>query len=565
MTTKKIFASIIPALFIGLGAFFFFKAAIPQIFKYIDQQSYVQVQSELLDTDLQWTPNASGDYIYTLSGFYEYVYEDVQYTYKREETDVRDSSYHYMSKRNKEAILQEWKEEEAKVLYIDPENPEKIQEIQEIGAPFWALLIGLPLIFIVVGVLIIRGIFKHKEIDYDNIEKPWLFKKNWKHNHISCDTVARNRGMIIIAVFSNVIAFTVFGVYANEVGIDSPELALIMIFPIVGVLLLANAFSKIKDLAKNGTASLKLDPFPGSIGGHVGGVISFSNKLPKSSMIEIKLSCIKVTISTGNGKNRRETLLWQTTGFVYLNENRKHGQFRLNVPSELKSSHLTRQGIHWNIVSIISYDNGHFERQFDIPVYETVQKSTIALDSEEHPQAKQFAFELINDVTEFTEKEGGYTLRYPNFRILKAFLVFGLLFGGGLLALVYFNFKDPFLPFLFNIGFGFIGAIFFGIAIFEGFYTLKVDMQAEKVKVDHKWLGISFKVRTISRNEISEFKIGPYLNSDTNDGKHTAYHKISLVYNGKKTAVAIRLKNNTTAKQMKDFFDRYYNLSSVNI
>ncbi|HET8860842.1 hypothetical protein [Marivirga sp.] len=560
MTAKKVLASIIPALFIALGSFFLFKVSIPQVFKFIEQQSFVQVEAELIETNLEWRLNDSDKYIYTLSAIYEYEFNDVQYSYKREETDVRDTTYHYMTKTNKEAILQEWKEEEAKAFYIDPSKPEKTQKLQDIGAAFWALLIGLPSLFVLVGGLIIVGIFKHKKIDYASIAEPWLFKTNWKNNHISCSTIASNRGMIIVTVFWNLFAFTLFGIMVNKYGIDSTQLLLIIIFPIVGLGLLLSTFSKIIDLTKNGTAYLELDPFPGSIGGHFGGVIFFNKVLPKNSLVELKLNCVKVTISSGDDKSRRETLLWQTSGFVYLNKDLKSGQFRFDIPSELKPSDLTRQGIHWYVVSTISYDNGHFERQFEVPMYETSKKSSISMASEEHPEAKRFAIELINDVTEFTEKESGYTLRFPNFRILKTFLVFGSLLGGGLLALVYFNLQDQFLPFLFNIGFGFIGAIFFGLAIFEGFYTLKVDLEPGGIKVYHKWLGIPFKIKSIVKNEMAEFKIGPYLNSDTNSGKHTAYHKVSLIYNGKKTAVAIRLKNKATAQQMKDFFDRYYKL-----
>ncbi|WP_375580801.1 hypothetical protein ABWH96_07225 [Marivirga tractuosa] len=560
MTAKKVLASIFPLLFIGFGAFFLFKASIPQVFKAIEQQSFVQVEAELIETNLEWRLNDSDKYIYALSAIYEYEFNDVQYSHKREETDVRDTTYHYMTKSNKEAILQEWKEEEAKAFYIDPSEPEKIQKLQDIGAAFWALLIGLPSLFVLVGILMIVGVFKHKKIDYASIAEPWLFKTNWKNKHISCNTIASNRGMIIVTVFWNLFAFTMFGIMVNKYGIDSTELLLIIIFPIVGLGLLLSTFSKIIDLTKNGTAYLELDPFPGSIGGHFGGVIFFNKVLPKNSIVELKLNCIKVTISSGSNKNRRETLLWQTSGFVYLNKDSKSGQFRFDIPSELKPSDLTRKGIHWHVVSTISYDNGHFERQFEVPMYETSKKSSISVASEEHPEAKRFAIDLINDVTEFTEKESGYTLRFPNFRILKTFLVFGSFLGGGLLALVYFNLQDQFLPFLFNIGFGFIGAIFFSIAIFEGFYTLKVDLEPEKIKVCHKWLGIPFKIKSILKDEMAEFKIGPYLNSDTNSGKHTAYHKVSLICNERKTAVAIRLKNRATAEQMKDFFDQYYNL-----
>jgi hypothetical protein len=396
-----------------------------------------------------------------------------------------------------------------------------------------------------------------------NPTKPWLEKNAWQKPEIHCNTAASQRGAIFFTIFWNLIAFTVFGVFFNENGFEDPAIFGVSIFPLIGIGLLFNTASKISDLAKYGAASLIMDPFPASIGGNFGGTVQFKKTLPDDCTVEMKLTCIKVRY-TGSGKNRsrQEQLIWQSTGFAFIDEsNRKNAQFKIDIPSDLEESSLSIEGFQWTVVSTVSYDDHHFIRQFNIPVYKTAERSSVAVDSKSHPDAKKHASELINDVTEFTKNGNEYTLNFPNFRILRLSVVLGILLGGGVLSFTIYSIFNEFLPLMLTIIFGLIGTIFFGLAIFEGFYTLRVHLKPEEIIAEHKWLGIPFKTNHIAKTVLKSFSIGDYVQSNTNNGKHTAYYKISaLQTHGKPGAVAIRLKNMATAEQMKHFFELYYKL-----
>lgn len=556
---KKIIASIFPLIFLSAGLFFLIKAVIPAIVTSFKQRSLVEVRGQLSESNLDWEANDKGQFIYRLTAVYQYKYEGKTYTVQREEIDTRDSVYHYMTKRNKETILSEWSEEPDRVFHIYPTSPEKQYEVQDIGVPFWILLVVLPCLLAFIGLYILVKIFTSKKDDHVELAEPWLQKTNWKSNHISCSTIASNRGMIIVTVFWNLIAFTVLYFVIRESGFKNPLLFFIGVFPLIGIVLIVNIYAKIADLRRNGTATLELNPYPASIGGHFGGLIHFKNAFPKNSIIELKLNCIKVTYSSGNHKSRKESLIWQSTGFAFVNDDLRSAKYRFDIPAGLQQSSLSNDGIHWNVKCTVSYDDNHFERSFEIPVYQTAQISTIEVDSKNNPEGKKHAFQLVNDVTEFTELGTGYIIRYPNFRIMKPFLVFGSLVGLALLTLTFFSLKNDILPLLFTCVVGFFGLVFFLLAIGEGFYTLKVDLNQGGIKVQHKWLGLPFKSKTIAKDEIEGFTVGDYLQSNDGKGSHTAYYKVSVVFmNGQKTSVAIRLRNKVTAEQMQDFFQQYF-------
>ncbi len=563
MSGKKLFASIIPAIFAVAGLFILIKVTIPLTLQWVENQNLSKVEGTLIETDLSWKPNDSGEYEYTLSAIYRYELHGKSSAVEITEGDKVDSSYHYITKRNKEAIIEEWKSESKKTLYIDPRLPEQHQEVQEIEAVFWLLIVLLPSLFTFLGLFLIYKIFKSKERELKDPSKPWLEKREWQTAHITCTTVKSKRGLIYFATFWNLIVFTIFGVVINENGFKDPVLLLIAVFPVIGIFLLFNALSKIVDLAKYSTAALQLDPFPASIGGDFGGQIHFKKAIPENSTIEITLSSIKVSYSgAGDDKSRSEDLMWQKSGFAYLNQSTlKQGEFKLKIPALLEETSLSREGTHWTVVATVSFDKHHFSRLFQIPVYKTEQNSLVEVDSSTHPAAKSYAAELINDVTEFAQTGNQYSLQFPNFRILKSSILLGILIGGGLLTGAVFNFINEDLPLLFTIMFFFFGFIFFGLALFEGFYTLKVHLKPEKLITQHRWMGIPIKKRSYLKEDIKSFTIGDYVRSNTNNGRHTAYYKISILdRKNESSAVAIRLKNRATADQMIHFFNTYYQL-----
>lgn len=274
------------------------------------------------------------------------------------------------------------------------------------------------------------------------------------------------------------------------------------------------------------------------------------------------MSCIKVTFfGQGRDKSRNEKLLWQSTGFAYFDNDKNKAAFKLSIPDNLLESTLNREGIYWSVVFTVSFNNNHFKRQFEIPVFKTGEQSNINLDSKNHPVSKDYASELINDVTEFSKDHHTYKLNFPNFRIFQTFIFTGFFVGASLLSLAFYSISYQELPILFSMVTFLFGSIFIGVSLFEGFYSLKVELSPTKITSMHKWLGITFKKVNVSKEFIHNFLVQDYVSLYKEHGKHTAYYKIVVVdNNNKKTTIAIRLKSTITAEQMKSFFINYYKL-----
>lgn len=277
MRLKHLLGSVVPLIFFVVGIFFLVKVGISYIKEWIEQQRFVEVSATLTDVYFDWKAGESSNYIYTINAYYQYEYNNNSYVVKKYEEDIRDSSYHYMVKRDKEAMIAGWQENPVTTLTIDPQKPEQFQYGKRIDFIFVLLFTLLPGSFIFFGAFMLYRNFKSKPVRLDNNLKPWLHK--WKSNVISCNTRANIKGTILIAIFWNFIAYTIILIYIQENSFDSPIILLIAIFPATGLFLIFKSFSNFFNFIKYGTAELKLDPFPAALGGDFAGQIVF-NKTP---------------------------------------------------------------------------------------------------------------------------------------------------------------------------------------------------------------------------------------------------------------------------------------------
>ena len=79
------------------------------------------------------------------------------------------------------------------------------------------------------------------------------------------------------AIFWNAIsAVTPFIAYREVVSNDNYIALVALLFPLVGIGLLIWALRRTFEWRRFGPAPVTLDPFPGSIGGHVGGTVDIN-------------------------------------------------------------------------------------------------------------------------------------------------------------------------------------------------------------------------------------------------------------------------------------------------
>ncbi len=208
---------------------------------------------------------------------------------------------------------------ETVTVYVNPQDP----TLAIIDRSLRWGLIGFKSIFLFVfgGVglgLIIFTLRAPKEKDQTAIkfvDKPWLVNDDWQTANIKSSSKATMYFTWFFAAIWNLISAPLPFVIYEEVTTKNNLPALIgLLFPVVGVGLLVWAIRRTLEWRRFGPAPVTLDPYPGSIGGHVGGTIDLNLPYDSNHHFSMTLICLRSYMS-GSGKNRsrREDARWQDT------------------------------------------------------------------------------------------------------------------------------------------------------------------------------------------------------------------------------------------------------------
>ncbi|MDH3641773.1 MAG: hypothetical protein OES38_06735, partial [Gammaproteobacteria bacterium] len=152
-----------------------------------------------------------------------------------------------------------------------------------------------------------------------------------------------------------------------------------LLFPAVGIGLVWYANETGKQWRRYGITRLMLDPYPGSIGGHVGGSIELGAAAGAHHNYEVTLECVHSYMS-GSGKNRsrRYDVEWQARGpaEASMAGSGLRLEFRFDVPEGLPESEKKRGSYHlWRIQLNGDQQDVPLQRTFEIAVFGTAEAS----------------------------------------------------------------------------------------------------------------------------------------------------------------------------------------------
>lgn len=162
----------------------------------------------------------------------------------------------------------------------------------------WGLL-GFKLIFLLlfggVGLgLLIFALRASRDVDPDLPEyqrAPWLLNPDWQSARIRSSSRFAMWGAWAFAAFWNLVSAPVPFIVHEEITKSSNYLALVaLLFPIIGTGLAVWAWRRTREWRRFGATPVVLDPFPGSIGGHVGGYIDTQIPFDSQQRFRILLS-----------------------------------------------------------------------------------------------------------------------------------------------------------------------------------------------------------------------------------------------------------------------------------
>jgi hypothetical protein len=230
-------------------------------------------------------------------------------------------------------------------------------------------------------------------------DAPWLLNDAWQMPEIRSGSKAAMWGAWIFAAFWNAISsVTPFMAY-KEVVENQNYLALIaLLFPLVGIGLLSWAVRRTLEWRRFGPAPVTLDPFPGSIGGHVGG-----------------------TIDLNLNRSRKEEAKWQDELVAHAEPGSKGTRltFRFDVPDRLDESDAVQKGdsyYSWRLNLRAELPGTDVDRDYEIPVYATAQQSRYlsdrAVQRSRHEQ-DTVSDERVREVVRVQQGSMGTAMFYP--------------------------------------------------------------------------------------------------------------------------------------------------------
>lgn len=366
-------------------------------------------------------------------------------------------------------------------------------------------------------------------------DSPWLLNDAWQTPTIRSSSKTAMWGAWAFAAFWNLISAALPFLIYEEVMQKGNHLALVgLLFPLVGIGLLVWAIRRTLEWRRFGPAPVTLDPFPGSIGGHVGGTIDLNLPFDPAARFRLTLNNLHSYIS-GSGKNRsrKEEAVWQDS----MPAHAEHGAngtrliFRFEVPEGLNASDTDHDDSYhqWRLNLHAELPGTDLDRDYDIPVYATATASRrLSEPAVQKARAEQGVIDdqSVGDVVKVRDGFSGKQLIYPPGRNIGPALG-GVLVGAIFAAAGWFLVVEEGQT-IFGSVFGVVGALIGAFCLYMMLNSLEVSVAATDIRSVRKLLGIPIRRKQMNRNSFERFERRSTMKSQSG-GKHIIYYSVYAV------------------------------------
>lgn len=139
-------------------------------------------------------------------------------------------------------------------------------------------------------------------------DKPWLARDDWASGVIRAGTRGAAWVITFFALFWNAVSWTVVSSLWSQARQSGPGIWFSLLFPLVGLFLLAWAVRLWIAVRRYGGAELTLASTPGVLGGRLAGAVRLPNAAEGAETYRLTLRCIEVD---RRGKHATERVLWE--------------------------------------------------------------------------------------------------------------------------------------------------------------------------------------------------------------------------------------------------------------
>jgi hypothetical protein len=374
---------------------------------------------------------------------------------------------------------------------------------------------------------------------------PWLARKGWQTPAIRSGSRGTMWFAWGFAAFWNAISAPLPFLIYPEVVEKGNLLALIgLVFPVVGAGLIAWALVRTLEWRRFGRAPVTLDPFPGAIGGHVGGTIDVNMPYDATSRFSLTLTSLRSYVSgSGDNRSRRERPAWQDSQVAHASPgpNGTTLTFRFDVPEGLTDSDALQDGddYHlWRLNLKAELPGTDIDRDYEIPVYATGASSqhlsTYSVD-EARAEQRDIDLEHIRNVVRLEQGISGKRMLFPAGRNLPGGLA-GFAFGNVFAGIGWFLGVHDNHWFM-GIIFGLVGILIALSAIYMLANSLEVIRAGDSLRTVRRVFGIPVKRGEMRRRDFVRFDKTSSMSSQSGS-KHVMYYTLHAVDNrGGKLAI----------------------------
>lgn len=330
-----------------------------------------------------------------------------------------------------------------------------------------------------------------------------------------------------VTLFWNLISAPVLFLHLPALLRDpTPPRVIAMIFPVIGVALLVWAIRASRDAWRFRSVRLVLDPFPGALGGDVGGSLVVPLAFVGSRSFALTLDCRLHTSRQSGGETETvEHLIWETRGAA-RSERHADGtrlSFRFELPRDLPAS----GGQHvWRLSIASSGDSPRFVRQFEIPVQPTGARSAqLRQDAAQHPEAQRALDAQIAALGRIEPLHDGVRIHLPAARAPRKslqWLVITLSFGGVGVFLA----QQHDAPLVLQLAFSLVGAGFLLLTLYSLGNSLRVQIDARGLRAERRLFGIPLSRHDVARRELRHFALRQSYQSQTGTRRETTYRLV---------------------------------------
>ena len=394
-------------------------------------------------------------------------------------------------------------------------------------------------------------------------EQPWLDNKAWKNNSIASDARRAHWVMWGVALLWNLVSLPLLFQFEDiwQKVQREPLTALAFLFPLVGLALIVLAINATRQKRRFGLTPLVMDPFPGSLGGQLGGRIETNIPFDPGRHFDVSLTCVHSRIS-GSGKNRSrsESVVWRGDGVCHTG--RGSGgtmlEFRFDVPSNLPASQPHQSGNYhlWRVSVSADLPGIDFNRSYNIPVFATgEQNSTVEKGTESHPATVDAAMDGVNSVADIRSVPGGIEAYFPALQrpAQGVFtLVFGLFFAAIGIGLGV-NDKSLFMSSIFFL----VGAVCACFGIFYLGKSLAVSVNREGLRSRRFLFGYPLTTRKLAVGDVRKIEIKQGATMQSGNKKTVYYQLYAHGRNSRAFPLAERLTARAEAELLRDTYVTY--------